>query len=85
MSHLWRFSAAHRSESAIFQNALNSDFRYAMQYRTYEVGTGFDTYVAFTYDGRIVFMINDADSLSYIDSVNLTKSPIYMRLLNYGW
>ena len=70
---------------AQIQNALNSDFRCAMQYRTYEVGTGFDTYVAFIYDGRIVFMINDANSLSYIDSVNLTKSPIYIRLLNYGW
>lgn len=70
---------------AQIQNALNSDFRCAMQYRTYEVGTDFDTYVAFIYDGRIVFMINDANSLSYIDSVNLTKSPIYIRLLNYSW
>lgn len=67
------------------QNALNSDFRCAMQYRTYEVGTDFDTYIAFIYDSRIVFMIEDAADLSYIDSVNLTQSPIYLRLLDYSW
>ena len=56
-----------------------------MQYRTYEVGTDFDTYIAFIYDSRIVFMIEDAADLSYIDSVNLTQSPIYLRLLDYSW
>ena len=67
------------------QNALNSDFRCAMQYRTHEVGADFDTYVAFIYDDRIVFMIENGAHLSYIDSVNLTKSPVYMRLLDYCW
>ena len=70
---------------AQIQNALNSDFQCAMQYRTHEVGTGFDTYIAFIYDDKIVFTIVDAAHLSYIDSVNLTKSPVYMRLLDYGW
>ena len=67
------------------QNALNSDFRCAMQYRTHEVGADFDTYVASIYDDRIVFMIENGAHLSYIDSVNLTKSPVYMRLLDYCW
>ena len=67
------------------QNALNSDFRCAMQYRTHEVGADFDTYIAFIYDDKIVFMIENDAHLSYIDSVNLTKSPVYMRLLDYSW
>ena len=70
---------------AQIQNALNSDFRCAMQYRTHEVGADFDTYIAFIYDDKIVFMIENAAHLSYIDSVNLTKSPVYMRLLDYSW
>lgn len=67
------------------QNALNSDFLCAMQYRTHEVGSDFDTYIAFIYDDKIVFMIENDAHLSYIDSVNLTKSPAYMRLLDYSW
>ena len=67
------------------QNALNGDFRCAMQYRAHEVETGLDTYMAFIYDNRIVFMILEATQLSYIDSVNLACSPVYMRLLNYSW
>lgn len=67
------------------QNALDSDFRRAMQYRTHEVGIDFDTYFAFIYNDKIVFMIEDAARLSYVDSVDLSQSAIYMRLLNYSW
>lgn len=67
------------------QNALGSDFRHAMQYRAHEVGTDFDTFFAFIYDGKIVFMIMEAAHLSYIDSVDLSQSPVYMRLLNNSW
>lgn len=67
------------------QNALDSDFRHAMQYRAYEVGTDFDTFFAFIYNGKIVFMIVEAAHLSYINSVDLSQSPVYMRLLNNSW
>lgn len=67
------------------QNALDSDFRHAMQYRTHEVGTDFDTFFAFIYDGKIVFMIEETAHLSYLDSVDLRQSPVYMRLLNNSW
>lgn len=66
-------------------NALSNDFQCAMQYRVCEAGTDFDTYMAFICDNRIVFMVEDATRLSYIDSVNLNQSPVYMRLLNYSW
>ena len=65
------------------QNALNSDFRCSMQYRVHEVGSNFDTYFAFIYDGSIVFMIEESFHLSHIDSIALTKSPTYMHLLSY--
>lgn len=67
------------------QNALDSDFRHAMQYRIYEVGNDYDTFFAFIYDGKIVFMIEEMAHLSYIDSVDLRQSPVYMRLLNNSW
>ena len=67
------------------KNALNSDFRCAMQYRAHEVGSDLDTYVAFIYDNSIVFMIEEATHLSYIERVDLTKSPIYMHLLGCCW
>ena len=67
------------------QNALNSDFRCAMQYRVHEVGSDLDTYVAFIYDNSIVFMIEEATHLSYLERVDLTKSPIYMHLLGCCW
>lgn len=67
------------------QNALDSDFRHAMQYRTHEVGTDFDTYFAFLYNGKIVFMIAETAHLSYIDGVELNQSPIYVRLLINSW
>lgn len=67
------------------QNALDSDFRHAMQYRIHEVGNDYDTFFAFIYDGKIVFMIEEMAHLSYIDSVDLRQSPVYMRLLNNSW
>ena len=67
------------------QNALDSDFRHAMQYRIHEVGSDYDTFFAFIYDGKIVFMIEEMAHLSYIDSVDLRQSPVYMRLLNNSW
>ena len=67
------------------QNALDSDFRHAMQYRIHEVGPDYDTFFAFIYDGKIVFMIEEMAHLFYIDSVDLRQSPVYMRLLNNSW
>ena len=56
-----------------------------MQYRIHEVGSDYDTFFAFIYDGKIVFMIEEMAHLSYIDSVDLRQSPVYMRLLNNSW
>ena len=45
------------------QNALNSDFRCAMQYRTHEVGADFDTYVAY----KAVGMFENVSGLKISD------------------
>lgn len=65
------------------QEALNNDFQCAMQYRNY-VANGFDTYMAFIYDKHIVFMEEKNSIFSFIDRVELTKSPVYQNLLRYG-
>lgn len=65
------------------QVALNNDFQCAMQYRNY-VANGFDTYMAFIYGKHIVFMEEKNNIFSFIDSVELTKSPVYQNLSRYG-
>lgn len=66
------------------RNALNNDFQYIMQYRSFMTNDRFDTYMAFIYDGRIVFMVKNGVYLDYIDSVNLNKSKIFMELSSYS-
>lgn len=65
------------------QIALNGDFENAMRYRHNAVN-GYDTYMAFIYDGNMVFMEKRSDQLCYIDHVSLKESPIYLKLLDYS-
>lgn len=65
------------------QNALRKDFRYAMQYRHHVVTNKFDTYMAFVYDDKIVFLEENNTNFSYVDNVELSKSSVYMTLKNY--
>lgn len=64
------------------QKAISSCFQVVMQYR-HNVADGFDTYIAFVYDEHIVFVEEIDNYFSYIDSVKLSKSPIYLKLLSY--
>ena len=45
------------------------------------LGMYFDTK---SWDGTDIFMMENTTHLSYIDSVDLIRSPVYMRLLNYS-
>lgn len=65
------------------QRALSNDFQYVMQYRNY-VADGYDTYVAFIYDNRIVFMEEKDNDFVYIDNVELIKSSVYQKMLRYS-
>lgn len=60
------------------QNALNSDFRCAMQYRTHEVGADFDTYVAF------ILSLSQIHDFSY-SAVEKKVKEIFASLLGDGW
>lgn len=65
------------------QEALSNDFQCAMQYRNH-VANEFDTYMAFIYDKRIIFMEEKNNIFNFIDSVELTKSSVYQNLSRYG-
>lgn len=61
------------------EEAINSDFRYILAYRN-SVRKEYDTFLAFLYDGYIVFMQDNDNSFAYADSLNLESSPIFMKL-----
>lgn len=65
------------------QTCLNNDFRYVMEYRNCVI-QGRDTYMSFIFDGHIVFLKTDNNTLNFVDSVELTKSPIFLNLARYG-
>lgn len=65
------------------REAVNNDFQYAMQYRKY-VANDFDTYMAFVFDGYIVFMEEKNSILNFADRVELSKSSVYRNLSRYG-
>lgn len=54
-----------------------------MQYRHHVVTNKFDTYMAFVYDDKIVFLEENNTNFSYVDNVELSKSSVYMTLKNY--
>ncbi len=64
------------------QNALNNDFQNAMKYRK-QSAKGFDTYMAYLYDKRIIFMEEQDHLFHYVDDVKLCKSPIFVELSGY--
>lgn len=68
---------------AKIQEALNGDFRHAIEYRR-QLAKGFDTYMAFLYSERIVFMEERDGIFFYVDCVELSESPIYMKLADYA-
>lgn len=65
------------------QEALNSDFRYAIEYRKRLAGS-FHTYMAFLYSEHIVFMEEKEGIFTHIDRVKLSESPTYMKLADYA-
>ena len=83
--YYFRFDNDHAFEEGVaqIQEALNGDFRSAMEYRN-SVRAEFDTYFAFLYDGYIVFMEEKDNLLLYADRVKLSESPIYMKLATYA-
>lgn len=62
------------------QDALNGDFQSSMQYREFVLKKKYDTYLAFIYQDSIVFLEESNNCLNYVDSVELSKSPIYEDL-----
>lgn len=67
---------------AKIQEALNDDFRYALQYRRY-VAKDFDTYMAFIYQERFVFMKDIDACFLVVDNVALDKSAVFQKLSDY--
>ena len=65
------------------QEAISNDFQFAMQYR-HNVANIFNTYMACVYDEHIVFMEETKNHFSYVDSIELCKSPVYLNLSRYG-
>ena len=63
--------------------AINNDFQCAMQYRKY-VANDYDTYMAFVFDGHIVFMEEKYNIFYFVDRVELSKSNVYQNLSRYG-
>ena len=74
------FQNSHEFKEGVsqIQNALRKDFRYAMQYRHHVVTNKFDTYMAFVYDDKIVFLEENNTNFSYVDNVELSKSSVYI-------
>lgn len=79
------FDNEHEFREGVFQiqKSISKDFQHTMQYR-HNVANNFDTYMAFIYDGFIVFMEENHNNFSYIDSIELSKSPVYLNLSRYG-
>lgn len=68
--------------SAQIAEALSDDFQSAMEYR-HEKTSGYDTYMCFIYNGHVIFMQENDNRFTVVDSVKLNKSPTYCRLLEY--
>ena len=83
--YYFHFDDDHAFEEGIaqIQDALNGDFRSAMEYRN-SVRAEYETFFAFLYDGHIVFMEEKDNLLFFVDSVKLSESPIYMKLASYA-
>lgn len=67
-----------RIETAVFR-----DLQESMKYR-YENVSGFDTYVATIFEGKMIFYKLDENAISYIESVELNKSSTYVKLDRCG-
>ena len=79
------FDNEHEFREGVFQiqEVISNDFQFAMQYRN-NVANNFNTYMACVYDEHIVFMEETNNHFSYIDSIELCKSPVYLKLSRYG-
>lgn len=64
------------------QNAVNNDFQNAIKYRK-QSARNFDTYMAYLYNKRIIFMEERDGLFKYVDSVKLCDSPTYVALNRY--
>lgn len=82
--YIFSFANDHSFEDGVSQiiHALSDDFEVAMQYR-HEVASGRDTYLAFIYDGHLVFLQEKACRFNLIGAVELSQSPVYMKLSRY--
>lgn len=65
------------------QDALYSDFSVAMQYRA-SMQPNFDTFFTFLYARKIIFLESTFEGFSFVDSVSLEESPIFMKLAAYA-
>lgn len=80
-----RFDSKYEFHGGIerIQDAINDDFSTAMKYRK-KVQPEYDTYFALLYDGKMVFLENQLGNLLFVDCVNLSESPIFMKLASYA-
>ena len=68
---------------ARIQEALNDDFQCAMQYRI-RAAAGFDTYMAYIYGRKLIFMQERNQRFFCVDCVDLKESAVYRRLARFG-
>ena len=65
------------------QQAIGFDLKASIEYREINAN-GYDTYVATTYNGKIIFFKLSSREIEYIDSVDQEKSDIFMKIYDCG-
>ncbi len=80
----FKFKTQYEFDKGVSQikEAVENDFKAVMKYR-FHVSPSYDTYFAFIYDEHIVFMKVDNGDFVIMDSVEISKSLTYLKLLEY--